>query len=97
MIALPPNARRPPLNKTVLIAASAQLVREYRAQRAMSVGALARASTVPRDRIELIEQGAVTSISAEFVVDLLFISKALDIPTDIFVEQLRRLSKALVQ
>jgi transcriptional regulator with XRE-family HTH domain len=92
MIALPPNARRAPTNERALIAASGQLVREYREHRAMSLRALARASTVPLDRIELIEQGAVPSISAEFVVDLLYVSKALDIPTALFVEQLRRLA-----
>jgi transcriptional regulator with XRE-family HTH domain len=59
-------------SKRALIVASGQVVREYREHRGMSLPALARASTVPRARIELIEQGSGASITAEFVVDLLF-------------------------
>jgi ribosome-binding protein aMBF1 (putative translation factor) len=88
--------RRTLVDKRALIVACGQVVRDYREQRGMSLGALARTSTVPRARIEMIEEGSVASINAEFAVDVLYIYKALDVPTKTFVQKISRLSKSLV-
>lgn len=96
MIVLPSNAPFSRTNKRAIIAASGQVVRTYREQRGMSLQALAWVSTVPRARIELIEQGAVATLNAEFAVDLLLIVHALDIPTWTFIQEVGRLGKKLV-